>query len=69
MNSSTKEDPIEIKLNAVFVELLNRLRGPIEKENARAKQVIEQLNGAVRDLRTQIRTLSEAAGDIPNNRS
>lgn len=69
MDSGIKDDPIEVKLNAVFVELLNRLRTPLEKESARAEQVLEQINTAVRDLRSQVRSLEDSVSGTATSRS
>ena len=57
-----EDDWMETKLNEVLAELLNRLRAPLEKQNARAEQSLTQLTTAVDELRSEIDALRSEAG-------
>ena len=58
------DDSIDKKLNEVLAELLNRLRAPLEKQNARAEQTLSQLSASVEDLRGEIESLRAETGHV-----
>jgi hypothetical protein len=57
-----RDDLVESKVNEVLVELLNRLRAPMEKQNAKAEQALTQLTTAVEDLRGELESLKAETG-------
>lgn len=59
-----KEDLIEMKLNEVLAELLNRIRTPLERQNIKAEQALGQLNEAVEGLRSEVESLRTEAGHM-----
>jgi serine/threonine protein phosphatase PrpC len=63
-----REDVLETKLNEVLAELLNRVRVPLEKQNARAEQSLNQLGLAVDELRSEIEVLKGEASGVRRGR-
>lgn len=53
---------IETKLNEALAEILNRLRAPLEKQNARAEQALSELSASAQDLQEEIESLRAKAG-------
>lgn len=64
METRPKDDSTDTKINGVLVELLNRLRTPLESQSAKGEQVMEQMSAAARDLRTATRELEEVVAEI-----